>query len=238
MIATSEIELPDACGMQVSNYRVSATGTTGVARCVDSKSRQDMNSIKMIEKDVQQVPNTSRPNCSRELLKTCLACVQTGSNLSDGSKHSNPSVVDFTSSHLIRVVIKPRQRVAEVARLLALILHEDGCFKGGDDCNHQDEASLAIANSCCTRILWHALEAIPRAPIIAKRPCLISLARRSLKVASSLQKSKGSKNPTGSMAPIWDSLLKLHTTFLRAIGFLALAKLNTAAPADAAARAE
>ena len=93
MIAASELALPDACGMQISNnYPVSTAGATDFTPCAH---------LKILPANVKKLET--------ELLKTCLACVQTGRNLSDCSKHRNPSIVDLTSPHLIRVVIKPRQ---------------------------------------------------------------------------------------------------------------------------------
>merc|ERR1719210_2908485 len=43
---------------------------------------------------------------------------------------------------------------------------------------------------------------MPNAPIMAARPCFSSLARRSLKVASSVQKFNGSQKPNGSCADL------------------------------------
>jgi len=86
----------------------------------------------------------------------------------------------------------------------------------------------------CTKLCT----SMPTAPIIAKRPCLSSLARKSLKEASSLQKPSGSKKPTGSMEPICDVLSKLQATVAR-LKFLVLvlpAKLPSAVrPAAATA---
>ena len=51
MVATFEHELPDACCMQVSHCRVSATGTTGgVTPCVVLKNGQTLKSIRKNEK--------------------------------------------------------------------------------------------------------------------------------------------------------------------------------------------
>merc|ERR1711976_438620 len=64
-----------------------------------------------------------------ELLDGVLARVQAGSDLADCGEHGDAAVVQLPSAHLVRVIVEPRQGVAEVAGLLLLVLHEDDMLK-------------------------------------------------------------------------------------------------------------
>ena len=67
--------------------------------------------------------------------------------------HGNAAVIELLGSHLIGVVIEPRQWVAEVARFLVGVLHEDSCFQSCYDSQNCKETSLTVANQACCDIL-------------------------------------------------------------------------------------
>jgi len=94
-----------------------------------------------------------------ELLDAGLSCEQTGCDLTDGGEHGDAAIVQLTGAHLGGVVVEPRKGIAEIARLLALVLHEDGRLQGGDDSKDRNAADHAIADENGADVLGHALHA-------------------------------------------------------------------------------
>merc|ERR1719210_2017809 len=94
-----------------------------------------------------------------ELLDCRLAGVEAGRDDANGGEHGDPAVVQLPGTHLLRVVVPPRERVAEVARLLARVLHEDGRLQAANDRQGREEAHLAVADGACGDVLRHTLHA-------------------------------------------------------------------------------
>merc|ERR1719204_2311224 len=162
-------------------------------------------------------PTRSQP----ELLDRGIPRVQAGRDDADGGEHRDAAVVQLARAHLLGVVVPPRQRVPEVAGLLLRVLHEHGRLQAPDDREDRQEphcplptvhavtpfGTPSMPGTCAT-----LCTSMPKAPIIARRPCLSSLARKSLNFSSLSQNPSGSQKPSGACAPSCSSLAKPRAT--------------------------